>query len=209
VTDRPQAVLRRAGADDLDEMAGVLGAAFADYPATRWTVDERDHVERVTALQRLSLERLGLPFGEAWVAEADGAIASVAVWMDSRVPIPGSVWSAMAGEQRALEGDRAAASIATDEQLDGLRPTEDHLYLGAVGTRPAARGRGFARRILEVMVADADADDVAVYLETSTTENVRFYRSLGFAVTDQIELPGGPTVWAMLRRARPAPAGQS
>jgi ribosomal protein S18 acetylase RimI-like enzyme len=191
--------IRRARAEDLDEMASVLGAAFADYPATRWTVDARDHVARVTGLQRLSLERLGLPFGEAWVAQVDDTIVSVAVWMDSRVPIPGSVWQAMADEQRALEGDRAAASIAADQQLDGLRPTIPHLYLGAVGTVPAARNRGLARRVLDVLLAAADAEAVAVYLETSTTQNVAFYASMGFGVTERIDIAHGPTTWAMLR----------
>src|SRR4051794_38323925 len=115
----PAPVVRRADRMDLDAMAAVLGQAFADYPATRWTVDARaaarmplaamagvpgqrsaasppprgtvaarDHPRRVTGLQRLSLEHLGLPFGQAWVAEVDGAVASVAVWMDSRVPVP-------------------------------------------------------------------------------------------------------------------------
>lgn len=203
MTQPARVELRRGTADDLGEMAAVLGAAFADYPATRWTVDARDHVARVTGLQRLSLERLGLPFGAAWVAAVDGAIASVAVWMDSRVPIPASVWADMADEQRALEGDRAAASIAADRELDGLRPTSDHLYLGAVGTLPSAQRTGLARRVLSVLLAAADADGLPVYLETSTTANVRLYESMAFAVTDRVDLPGGPTTWAMLRTPRP------
>ena len=200
VTDAGDVVVRRGSAADLDAMAAVLGDAFADYPATRWTVDRRDHRARVTGLQRLSLERLGLAFGEVWVAEVGDAIASVAVWMDSRVEIPQAVWWAMADEQRALEGDRAAASRAADEQLDGLRPATPHLYLGAVGTAAAWQGRGLARRVLGVLVATADAVPIAVYLETSTDENVAFYRSIGFEVTGVIEIPGGPTTWAMLRR---------
>jgi len=201
----PAVVVRRGGRDDLEAMASVLGRAFADYPATRWTVDERDHVARVTGLQRLSLDRLGLAFGQVWVAEADGEIASVAVWMDSRVPVPGSVWLAMADEQRALEGDRAAASIAVDEQLDGLRPAEAHLYLGAVGTVPERQGRGLARRTLAVMLDLADAEHVAAFLETSTTANVAFYRSLGFEVSATVPIDGGPTTWAMVRPPRSPP----
>lgn len=182
-------------------MAAVLGVAFADYPATRWTVDHRDHVARVTGLQRLSLDRLGLPFGQAWVAEVDGALASVAVWMDSRVAIPEAVWSAMVDEQRTLEGDRAAASIEADRLLDGIRPTDAHLYLGAVGTVPDQHGRGLARSVLAVLLDTADTERLPVYLETSTTANVRFYGSLGFEVTDEVTIDGGPTTWAMVRLA--------
>ena len=182
-------------------MAAVLGAAFADYPATRWTVDHRDHMTRVTGLQRLSLDRLGLAFGQAWVAEVDGALASVAVWMDSRVAIADAVWAAMVDEQRALEGDRAAASIEADRLLDGIRPTDAHLYLGAVGTVPAQQGRGLARSILAILLDTADAQRLPVYLETSTTANVRFYRSMGFEIADKVTIAGGPTTWAMVRRA--------
>jgi hypothetical protein len=39
-----------------------------------------------------------------------------------------------------------------------------------------------------------------VWLETSAEPNVRFYRRLGFAVTDVVDLPrGGPRTWSMLR----------
>lgn len=203
VKHRADPVVRRGRASDLDVMAAVLGEAFADYPATRWTIDGRDHVARVTGLQRLSLERLGLAFGEVCVAEVDGAVESVAVWMDSRVPVPGSVWLAMADEQRALEGDRAAASVAADQQLEGLRPTFDHLYLGAVGTRRRSQGRGLARRVLQVMLEVADAERLAAYLETSTIGNVAFYTTMGFAVTDRVDIAGGPTTWAMLRPPGP------
>jgi GNAT superfamily N-acetyltransferase len=204
VPDPSETVIRRGGRGDLDAMAAVLGEAFADYPATRWTVDPRNHVARVTGLQRLSLDRLGLAFGQAWVAEVGGAIASVAVWMDSRVPIPGSVWLAMADEQRALEGDRAAASIAADQALDGIRPTEPHLYLGTVGTRVDHQRQGLARRLLAVMLELADDDGVAAYLETSTTPNEACYRSLGFEDTDEIAIAGGPTTWPMVRPGRAA-----
>ena len=46
---------------DVDRASDVLGLAFADYPWTRWVVDGRDHVGRITELQRLFLQHLALP----------------------------------------------------------------------------------------------------------------------------------------------------
>ena len=59
---------RRAGPDDLRPASEVLGEAFADYPWTRWTVDPDDHQARITRLQLLALENLGMAFGEVWLS---------------------------------------------------------------------------------------------------------------------------------------------
>ncbi len=61
----------------------VLGEAFAEYAWTRWTVDAVDHQSRITGLQRLTLEHVGLAFGEVWVTTCNGIIESVALWTDS------------------------------------------------------------------------------------------------------------------------------
>jgi hypothetical protein len=191
---------RRAVPSDLDRAAIVLGEAFADYEWTRWTVDPVDHQSRITDLQRLTLEHVGLAFGEVWVTTQNGVIESVAVWTDSAVSTR-SV-SDPAVDQRAaeLEGSRHAASIAAERQLADWRPTQRHLYLGAVGTVPAMRGRGLATATLMPMLASADGDQIPTFLETSSTSNIEFYAALRFEVIDHRRLAnGGPDVWAMLR----------
>jgi hypothetical protein len=45
-----------------------LGEAFADHPWTRWTVDPDDHRERITRLQFLALENLGMALGDVWLS---------------------------------------------------------------------------------------------------------------------------------------------
>ena len=62
---------RRAGVDDLGRASQVLGEAFASYPWTRWTVDPDDHQERITRLQLLALENLGMAFGEVRLSSVD------------------------------------------------------------------------------------------------------------------------------------------
>lgn len=55
--------VRRAGTADVDAACAVLAGAFSDYAWTRWTVDGRDHEHRIEGLQRLFIERVGLPDG--------------------------------------------------------------------------------------------------------------------------------------------------
>ena len=109
---------RRAGFDDLGRASEVLGEAFADYPWTRWTVDSDDHKARITRLQRLALENLGHAFlrGRCGSSTVDGTIQSVAVWMDSAVAVPSSVFHAMEAAVAELEGSHHEASLACERE---------------------------------------------------------------------------------------------
>ena len=191
---------RRAVTSDLDRAATVLGEAFSDYAWTRWTVDPRDHQARITGLQRLTLEHVGLANGSVWVTTVDDTIQSVAVWTDSADPNASTPNPTIEHLTANLEGSRHQASIAAERQLADWRPTQRHLYLGTVGTLPSMRGLGLARRTLSPTLFLADNERVPAFLETSAESNIDFYSTLQFEVIDHRRLAdGGPDVWAMLR----------
>lgn len=191
--------VRRAGPGDLARCAEVLGAAFADSPWTQWCVEATDHVERITALQRISLELLGLPFGLVWVAECEQQVVSVAAWSDSRVDIDRAVFTSLGDRSRPFHGDRLAAAYAA-EQGSHPRPDTDHLFLETIGTAPTHWRRGFGVAVLTPGLAIADRRKIPCALETSTEGNVEFYRRIGFEIVDhRVIAGGGPDVWAMWR----------
>jgi len=195
---------RRAAPEDLRPASEVLGEAFADYPWTRWTVDPEDHQARVTRLQLLALEKLGLAFGEVWLSSLDGAVQSVAVWMDSAVLVPSSVHRAMAAAVAPLEGSRHEASLAAAQEIEGWRPTERHFTLAVLGTAPARQREGLGGRTLLPGLAAADREGAGSFLETSALSNLAFYSTFGFEVIGHRRLGGdGPDVWAMFRRPLP------
>ena len=77
-------------------------------------------------------------------------------------------------------------------------------YLSIIGIAPQAQGRGLGRKLLEPMLAEADAATASCYLETFSMRNVTFYTRLGFGV---VGMPHEPTTGAhyaiMLRRPHP------
>ncbi|RMY67599.1 hypothetical protein D0862_15067 [Hortaea werneckii] len=61
-------------------------------------------------------------------------------------------------------------------------------YLVYLGTRPGARGHGFARQTVEYVTARADREGRRCYLESSLGANREIYRKWGFTVRKKVFL---------------------
>ena len=190
-------MIREATREDVTRAADTLSAAFVDYPFTRHTISADDHLTRLREFQRIFLAEIGLPHGRVWVSDD---LTAVAVWST-----PDSGGADVAVERLLptlvdLAGDRAEAYASAEEAMQHHRPAEAVWFLGTVGVRPEARGRGLGRRVIKAGLREADAAGVPAFLETSARENVRLYESLGFMVSAEYELPqDGPRTWAMTR----------
>ncbi|MGY1604337.1 GNAT family N-acetyltransferase [Geodermatophilus sp. SYSU D00815] len=199
--------VRQAAPEDAPAAAAVLAAAFSDYPWTRWTVSADRHGERLAALHHLFFTEVALPFGWADVGDSGGDVVSVAVWMPGTA-VPDDVWAHVGPAAADLAGDRAAAAAAAEEALAGRRPAGPHVTLASLGVLPDRQGRGVGAATLGPGLARADREGLPVHLETSAEPNVRFYRRLGFEVTDVVDLPGGgPRTWLMRREPPGGAAG--
>ena len=75
----------------------------------------------------------------------------------------------------------------TRKQLLVKRP---HWYLWALGVAPRCQGQGIGSKLIEPVLARADAEQTPCYLEALTEKNVAFYQKRGFAVVHESKLPG-------------------
>ena len=80
---------------------------------------------------------------------------------------------------------------STKKSILGEREHESY-YLVYIGTKPSARGKGYAKRLIEdIAVRKADQEGAACYLESSNVCNLKLYKRLGFRVIKQIKLKKG------------------
>jgi GNAT superfamily N-acetyltransferase len=72
------------------------------------------------------------------------------------------------------------AAMKQDSQLDTKRKERGPMwYIGCLGTHPLHQGKGYARRLLDVVAIWAERDGVECYLECAA-ENVAFYKKCGY-----------------------------
>ncbi|WP_017627529.1 GNAT family N-acetyltransferase [Nocardiopsis chromatogenes] len=205
---RPQVRVRPADHDDIGAIARTLARAFSDDPYSAWLFpDPADRLERSIRLYALESGFDYVPQGLAEVAVADGRVVGAATW---RGP-----WSRGTSPLALLRGAphfiglfgarRTGEILAAYQKIAAHGPRRPHWYLAELAADPDARGTGAGTALLRSGLARADADGVPVYLESSKKENTGFYERFGFVSTGEIDVPGVPPLYGMVREPEAAP----
>lgn len=79
------------------------------------------------------------------------------------------------------------------------RPKIPHFYLAFLGVEPEKQGHGLGSALLENKLSKIDSMQLPAYLESSNIRNTPLYKRYGFKITGELNLPKGPTMWAMWR----------
>lgn len=193
---------RRATAEDVPELARMLTRAFLDDPVACWSCPPARLRPKV--LERFQGARLRqlLRHSEVWTTPA---LDSVALWA------PPKRWKTTPREDLALARTmlHPRLLVRAPTVVSGLvgierrhPPAPPHWYLAVLGTDPAAQGQGLGSTVLAPVLCECDGDGVGAYLESSKERNIAFYARHGFRVTEELQLPRGPKMWAMWRDPR-------
>jgi GNAT superfamily N-acetyltransferase len=199
---RPE-VVAATGAD-LVGLSDALADAFFDDPVMSWILREEDsRTRRLARLFGVQLRGHYLPMQTVWTTPDRAGAALWAPPGHAIIP-PGTILRYLPDMLRAL-GRHALRALRTLNHVEGLHPkAPPHWYLGVLGTRRDAQGKGVGSALLGPILERCDDEGTPAYLESSKHANIAFYRRHGFEVTGEIPLPfGGPSVWPMWRDPRP------
>ncbi|GAC1593220.1 MAG: GNAT family N-acetyltransferase [Acidimicrobiales bacterium] len=198
-----QPVAVPAGTGDLEALGDVLQAAFFDDPVTSWFIpDAGSRPRRLARMFTVLLRSHYLPMRTVWTT---GDQLGGALWAPpGHASIPTSKVLREAPAMLQSFGRHTARALRFLDLVEKQHPVEAHWYLGVLGTGPAHQGRGVGAALIQPVLEKCDRDGIPAYLESSKATNIGYYERFGFAVTGEITLRDGPTVWPMWRDPRPA-----
>lgn len=186
------------------EVVAVLSAAFVDYPVMRYVVGREGSRYRVR-LEELIGHFCDRRFARGWPvlgALVDGVLVGVATVNPPRPqPAPAALRESFERLREAL-GDAAIARLeAFEAASDGNEPPYPHHFVGMLGVHPEHQGRGHARVLLDAVqdLSRADPESTAVALSTEESDNLAFYRHLGFELIGDTRV-GELQTWGLARR---------
>ena len=193
---------------DRPAVVGALARAFYDDPLFGYFLP--DPIAQSKGLLSFMNGAIAdaKPFGEIWIARADGKVACAAVWLPPG-SYPRGIRRDLATNLRGLPvfaraGRRLGGALRLLTALDKAHHElkEPHYYLGILGTDPLHQRRGAGHAALQPVLERCDAEGVPAYLETQKEENLAYYARHAFDLIQKVDLDGVPPVWTLMRKPR-------
>jgi len=182
----------------------VLSRAFIDDPELiRFIPEQHKRTKLLHSLFRMTLNH-GVLHGEVYAVSPD--MEGIAMWLPSRASDI-TLWTMIRCGGPALLFKASWKLLWKMKRDDAfvsrlrkrLAPFP-HWYLAVLGVDPGFQGKGYARRLLQPMLARLEVANSPCYVETSTEEYIQIYQHFGFRVIYEVVLPGsGSRMWAMLK----------
>lgn len=183
----------------------LLTDAFADDCGMLSIVGRRSpaHTRRMLAVWfRATLDTWTHVVQPSWVVTEDDQPVGIALAATSDASWSGMVWLrwlAVVGMQGSLP--MVWQTMRQDQARAAYRPAQVHVVLEFLAVRSDRRGQGYGALLLAALHqwSDAQSAYVGVWLETTRTERVPWFRQQGYAVTHQLTDACGRQRYAMYR----------
>jgi GNAT superfamily N-acetyltransferase len=168
-----------------DAAVDVLCAAFRDYPVPRYVIGEGDpeYDDKLWELIGFFVEgRLMRDVPLIGVYDAEELLGVAVVSPPLEIPAPRELAESHARVERRLGQDAMARFDRYNEACEATDPGHVAHYLGMIGVRPDAQGRGLGRQLIDAVKdrARSDPGSTGVTLNTECETNLPFYEKMGF-----------------------------
>ncbi len=183
---------------DFIPLSRCLARAFFDDPVSIYLFPKID--TRMINLEKMYLFVLRR-FSAYGIVYVESSMKGVAVWQAPSPPKLGflrecaSVLPLLWSARSAMSRLRRVGDVVTKAHI-----REPHWYLAAIGTEPSYQERGIGSALLDPVLLRCDESKLPAYLESSNEANIPFYQRHGFKVIEELKVPDGPCLWAMLRQ---------
>jgi GNAT superfamily N-acetyltransferase len=193
--------LRTATADDVPRLKAVMAEAFFEDPVIGWLMpDDSKRLARLRRFFAIELRHMALARGRVWTTNDLAGAALTTPPGSWRVPLRATL---LEGSAFGIHVSRAARLGAA---MEWRHMREGHYYVRDVGVLPDAQGKGLGSRLMRPTLERCDREGLPAYLEASSEHSAALYERLGFHLTSELRVGGGPPLRLMLRPPHPSEA---
>lgn len=179
--------MRGATRRDKPRVTDLLSAAFNDNQSVNYIIRQDDkRRQRIRALMDYSFE-VCFRFGKVWLSEGGTGCALVLYPHQKRTTLQ-TIWLDIKLIFTAIGIDGIARAMKREALIKEKQPKEPMAYLWFIGVSPLYQHTGIGSSLLKEVIAEAESKALPVFLETSTLQNLPWYRRFGFQSYDELTL---------------------
>ncbi|MCY1546896.1 hypothetical protein D9M68_829210 [compost metagenome] len=126
-------------------------------------------------------------FGKVWLSDNKEACALVLYPHIKQTSLK-SIWLDLKLIFKAIGIGGISKAIRRESLIKEKQSKEHMVYLWFIGVNPKYQHSGIGSKLLQEVIADADAKNLPVFLETSTLENLPWYERFAFKTYEELVL---------------------
>lgn len=178
--------MRVANWDDQDVVVDIISQSFDENKSINFVAkQDKKRKERIQLLIRYSFFQ-GMNFGKVYLSD-DNKGACIVLFPNQKKTTFGSVIWDLKLAFKCIGASRVLKVLKRESGIKAKQPTDKNfVHLWYIGVYPDSQQKGIGSSLLSNILKKYP--DEMFYLETSTAENLPFYKKYNFKVTDTIDL---------------------
>lgn len=168
------------------QVIDILTPAFAENKSVNYVVkNDRRKEARIRALMAYSFDMCHT-FGEVWLSDDFQACALLLFPEQKKTRLKTIMWDARLAV-RGFGLERVGRVLKRESRIKQHHPTSGYVYLWFVAVAPGQQGKGLGNALMQKVLRRYDAQQLPLYLETSTLRNLPWYEQLGFEIYNELD----------------------
>lgn len=172
---------------DKNLVVKILANSFYTNQSVNYIVQQDEkRLERIKSLMDYSFE-ICYAFGKVFLSDDKKACALVLFPDLKRTTIKSILLDAKLIYSCIGIGNMKKA-MSRESKIKNLQPNGPMYYLWFIGVDPIYQGSGIGTELMHEIIEDSQNQQRSVYLETSTLENLPWYKKFGFEIYNELDL---------------------
>jgi ribosomal protein S18 acetylase RimI-like enzyme len=177
----------KASYSDKSLVLDILTKSFDTNRSVNYIVkQDKIRVQRVRALMDYSFEVCYL-FGEVFLSDDKRACALI-LYPDKKKTTLKSILLDIKLILSCVGLSNVKKALNRESKIKKIQPKEPMYYIWFIGVDPAYQNSGIGTELLNEVIEDSSRKKRPIYLETSTSKNIPWYKKFGFDVYNELDL---------------------
>jgi len=172
----------KAGKIHKEKVIEILYECFEKNKSVNWIVkQDSKKKERIRDLMDYSFEAC-IEIGEIYLTEN---LTGVIIFSnsDDKLPILEEAYLTVRLIWKVTGIVGIGKALQREKYINRFHPQdEEFIYIWFLGLKKTEQGRGVGSKMLQEVINKSNNEQLPIYLETSTEENLKFYKKHGFEV---------------------------